>query len=333
MNIAAVTQEIIPVTQTIAAYAPFRQQIEEMKERNRKTVFNYADRKGNEDARSYVWNLRKSKAAVEAVRKAEKEQSLIYGRSVDAQAKELVAEIEAMIAVHQVPLDEIEAKEKARKDAILARIATIQKFQECSGHSVEEITSALAQLNALAIDDSFAEFQIEAEIQLKASIAAQEAELPIATKREAEAAELVRLRAEAIAREQAEREQRIAQEAADKARAEAEAKAAAAAQAERDASERRERDLKAVAERAEQERANAVRKAKEAADNERQRIEREAAEKAQEDARREADKKHVASVHTAIVTAFQAAGVSTAQAEAALNAIAAGRVPNVKISY
>lgn len=342
--------EIMP--QEIVAYNPFRAQIAEMKSINEKTVFQYADPKGNKEARSYIHKLRLSKGEIERVRKAEKAASLEYGRKVDAEAKSLTEEIEAMIAVHQAPLDEIEQREKNR-------VAEIQKRRDdmkLAAMGLEELTAAqlqerLQSVEAVIIDASFAEFQAAAQEEKTASISALVIARDKAIKREAEAAELDRLRREEEERKQREREERIAREAAERARIEAEAKAKAEAEAaekkareereaierkareEREAAEREQKRLRDEAEQKERERLAAEEKAKRSAEEERQRIQREQEEKAAEEAKREADRKHQAKIHGEIIAALSACGINEEQAKAAIVAIRKGDVPHIKIIY
>lgn len=253
-------QELIPkdVT-TVAAYDPFRAQLATLKDGNSKAVFDYRDPKGNKEARSHVYKLRQTKAAVDKVRKAEKESSLAYGRLVDAQAKEIIGEIEEMIEVHEKPIREIEEEEAARIAKHKGDIAYIQNFLEphfaacCSA----DLDAYLAQLEELTPTESFQEFMAEAVRVHKNAVEYITKSRDNALAAEKEKAELERLRKEAAAREQAEREARIAAEA--KAKADAEAKAAA---------EKREREIqeqqakaKAEAERKERDAAAAIAKA------------------------------------------------------------------------
>lgn len=358
----------------IAAYNPYRAQIAEMREINAKTVFQYQDPKGNKEARSYIHKLRLSKGEIERVRKAEKAASLEYGRKVDAEAKDLTAEIEAMIAVHQAPLDEIERREEERKLAIENRLQDMRNqllhFSDVSSAGIKE---RIEYVSAIIIDASFAEYQTEAEKEKKATLDALNAALADTEKREAEAAELERLRREEEERKRKEREDAIAREAAEKARLEAEARAKAEAEAaekkareEREAIERKAREEREAAERAkaealakaeaerleaerkaEAERAAAAkkiadaeaaaaeekRKAERAAQEERERIQREADAKAAEEAKREADKKHQAGIHADIIKALGMLGISEELAKAAIIAIRKGEVPHIKINY
>lgn len=319
--------------QGIAVYDEFRAQLAQLEDSNAKLVFDYEDPKGNKEARSHVYKLRQTKAAVEKARKEEKAASLEYGRKVDAEAKEIMGKVEAMIDVHQKPLDEIEQREKDRVAKIQNRIEWFHTRRECSGYGSQELQNSIAAIKAVAIDESFAEFQLDAAKAKEAALAAHEAELPIAQKREAEQAELERLRRETAEREQQEREERLQREAAERATREAEEKAhrekeemEAKAKQEREAAERRELELKLAAERAEKEKAQAV-------ENERRRAEEERQKLAEEEAKREADRQHQAKIHGDIITALGKSGISDDQGKVLITAIRKGEIPHIKIIY
>jgi len=323
MNLVENTIECEILPHTITAYNPFRAKIAEMQEVNAKTVFQYNTPKGNKDARSYVFDLRKSKAAVEKVRVAEKAASLEYGRKVDSEAKDIIALIEKMIEVHQTPLDAIEAKEKARVAAIQSSIDFLKKFQECAGHSSEEIRNALEILNNIDVDASYEEFQIEAEKQKALALQNQQDELVVAEKREAEAAELERLRKEAAEREKKEREDKIAQDAADTAKKQAEDDAA---QKIKDAD-----DAKKAAE-AETEAAN--KRADDAAQAERDKIANEQAEKDRLDLQRKQNEVLVAKTQSTIaISIMDATGISEKTSELLVKLVHDGKIPHLFIKY
>lgn len=169
---------------------------------------------------------------------------------------------------------------------------------------------------------------------------------------------------ERLAAEQAKRdhEERIAREAAERARLEAEAKA----KAEQEAALRREMEAKLSAERAEQERIAAEQRAKEAEERaarekveaeqraiqaekeaaeraerarleaieqERRRQEAEAQAAAEEQRLREADKEHRAAINRAALADLIGAGLPEEQARAVICAIAKGQVRHITIHY
>lgn len=334
----------------IAVYAEFRAQLGELRELNASTMFDYEDPKGNKDARSHVYKLRQTKSAVDAARKKEKAESLAYGRRVDEQAKEIIAEIEKMIEVHAKPLEEIEQREKDRIERYKADLAEIEgggqrAMEEWQELPLDAMKDRLAEIEAESIsEDRWEEFALlaaqakeSAIVSLREAIAKREAY-------DAEQAELERLRAEVVEREQKERDERIAREAEERARREAEEQrkrdqqeAEAKAKAEREASERRELELKLAAEKAEREKAEAEQRAATAAKEAEERMRREAADRAVKEAAeaeaREANKKHRAATNRAAVAALVKGGLPEDAAKQAITLIAQRAVPNVSISY
>jgi len=237
--------ELIKASGEIAVYDEFRSQISEIKEANSKLVFNYSTPKGEKEARSHIFTLRKTKTAIDKARAAEKKSSLDYGRLVDSQAKTLISEVEDMIKIHQDPLDEIAQKEEARINAIKARMEAIDVyFTVTSADGAESISNSIEALTHTIIDASFQELQGDAMVIHKNALDHLNCELIEAQRIEHDRAELAKLKAEQAAREQKEREERIAREASEKAereKAEAiereQAAIAAQAKAEQDAIE------------------------------------------------------------------------------------------------
>lgn len=325
--------------QPIEAYDEFRAQLAELREWNATAVFNYEDPKGNKEARSHVYKLRQTKSAVDAARKKEKQASLEYGRRVDSEAKEIMAEIESMIEVHAKPLAEIEQREEERKERHRDRIEGIQTAaNQTEGPDGQALTAAdyqraLEYVEGIEIGDSWEEFVMEAAAAKDSALATLRRRLADRQQYEAEQAELERLRKEAAEREQRDRDERIRREAEERARREAEDKA----RAEREAAERRERELQEEAERERRERIEAQERADRAEQEARERAEQEAAEarrqEQEEAARRERDRKHKAAIHSAALQGFVEGGMSERQAKMAVSLIAKGKVPRVSISY
>src|SRR3990167_3162589 len=136
---------IIKPTTAIAVYDEFRAQLAELKEHNAKLLFDYEDPKGNEEARSHVYKLRRTKAAVDKARQAEKAASLEYGRRVDSEAKEIIGEIEAMIEVHVKPLAEIEEREKKRVARHTDKIEELRSYAAAgAGANTAQLAARLA---------------------------------------------------------------------------------------------------------------------------------------------------------------------------------------------
>jgi hypothetical protein len=196
--------------------------------------------------------------------------------------------IKSQIAEHDAKIQAIEDGLNARVDAIKA--LSIFEFQPTTANVQERLDT----LNAITVDESFAHHAANALLAHKTSLSMLTVALAVATKAEADAAELERLRQESESRERQEREARIAAEATAKAE-----KAAA---------------LKA--EQAEAARLDAI---------EQERIATE---------RREANKKHCAKINNAAADAMvTATGISPEGARLVVSAIVKGSIPAVSIRY
>jgi colicin import membrane protein len=352
----------------LAVYDEFRAQIAELSAHNNTLVFDYASPSGNKEARSHIYKLRQTKAALDKARKAAKEESLEYGRRVDSEAKAIAEQLEDMIAVHQKPLDEIEAKEKARVEKLQADLqelmgAAVRATQDWMTLPLDAMRDRLTEIEADDYSESrWQEFLTEALIQKDKTIAATCDAIARREKYDAEQAELAKLRAQAEEQAKKDRDAQIAKEAADRATREAEAKAQkereAAEQARRDAEAKTARDKQEAAdkaqrekdaadkklleeklrnERLEREKAEAEQRAKDAARETEARLKREAEAKAKAEAdalaKREADKKHRAAINNAALAAFVKGGLSEAHAKKAIELIASKAIPNVTIGY
>lgn len=184
--------------------------------------------------------------------------------AVDAERKAMRDRLDALKAEVRRPLDEWEQAETDRVIAIRERIAVFNAPYLGLHHSSFWV-EVLAAYEGIDVDDSFAEFQAEAQAAKEACLyrltVARDAELH----REAEDARIAAEEDAARAKAQAEREERIAREAAEAAakvaEARIEAERRAAAEAERRAQEAEHRAALAVQE--EKERAEAERRAAE----------------------------------------------------------------------
>ncbi len=226
----------------LTQYSPLKSEIEALAATNKSLVFDYADKKGAENARSHIYKMRTKKGDVERTRKELKADALEFGRKVDAAAKELTEALESMIQVHQGPLDAIAEKEKARMAEIAGRMDRIRAVVPsaaavgtivATGNGLDELRDTLAALRVATpdgMDESTQEWidARDAAVEAIAGIVNQAAQAmadraEIARQRQ-ELADMQRKQAEAQA--QADREKAV-REASDRAKAEAEAKAKA----------------------------------------------------------------------------------------------------------
>ncbi len=310
--------------------------------------------KGRAAIASMAFKVAKIKTAIEALGKTVSAELKEIPKKVDAERKRTREKLEQWQAEVRRPLTEWEEAEEKRKQE---RELWIEGLRLDRTAVYEESTAEILQINIDCIEkveidgDWLGEYEVEAHRVKSESLEMLRDALAKRQRYEAEQAELAKLRAEAAAREQKDREERIAREAEERARREAEAKA----QAERDAAAKREADAKAAAERAEREKLEAIerqkqaearaeaeklaaeQRAKEAAERARlAEAKRQADEKAREEAeakRREADRIHRQSILRAAKEAIMEFGFTEEQAVKVVKLIAAGKVPNVSISY
>ena len=204
--------------------------------------FDYRDKWGNKEARSWIYNLRQIKGSIERARKEAKAVHLERGKAVDDQAKLLEAAVQGLIEPHQSAIDQIEAEEQARIDAhkaVLEYIAALAEGVTTSAEAAERM-GLLADIDPTTLEEFSA---AGANRYAEATERLQELRNTL-LQQEEERAELEALRAEKAAREAAERDERIRQEAIEAERRQA-AEAAQRAEAERHARETAEAERRA----------------------------------------------------------------------------------------
>jgi hypothetical protein len=311
---------------------------------------------GREAVASLAYKVARSKSALDKMGKDLGENHYKSWKAITAERARIEKDLDALKDEVRKPLTDWENAEKDRisghEMAILGLEALLDfGGQDPSAAQLHERIEILAARPARQWQE-FVQRASDASLRVGKRLEDLHA---AATQREAEAAELVRLRAEQAAREQKERDDRIAAEAAERARIEAETKAkreadeaADKAESERQRVEREKTDAFARAEKAEADRKAAAEKAerdaKEAAEaaerrqlaaieNERKRVAEEAAVAASATAKREADKKHRAVFNNEALTAIVALGVETELAKTVIAAIARGEIPHTKMVY
>jgi septal ring factor EnvC (AmiA/AmiB activator) len=311
---------------------------------------------GRAQIASIAYKVARSKTALDEMGKDLVAEWKSKAAAVDAERRTIREKLDALKEEVRKPLTDWENADKARIEAHEQAIRDIEALLlfdfDPTAATLQERIDTLAQRPPRQWD----EFCQRASAAISHVGKRLEDMHDVAVKREAERAELERLRAEQVAREQKERDDRIAAAAAEKARFEAEAvakraadEAAARAEAERQRIEKEKADAIARAERAEADKKAAAAKAEEdarqaaaaaernhqaAIENERKRVADAQAAADVETARREADKKHRAKINNeALVAILKAAGISSEQGTNIVIAIAKGEVPHVKISY
>ena len=227
-----------------------------LRERFGGVVYDCTTREGLDAAKAARAEVRAPRVEVEKIRKEAKAPLLALGRDLDAEAKRIT---DALMAI-EGPIDtqikieenrrEAERQEKIRVEAervaeIRRRIDTIRGWPaQYAGKGSALLRQAIEQARHYVIDTSFAEFLDEASREMARAIELLETEHEGALQREAERAELDRLRAEQAERERVEAERKAAEEAELKARREAIEREEREARERREAEDRRVREIR-----------------------------------------------------------------------------------------
>lgn len=309
-------------------------------------------KKGRDAIASIAYKVAKGKTALDNIGKELVADLKDVPKKIDAERKRMRDLLDQWKDEVRAPLTAWEEAEAAREARHKAGVQWLSdQGREIGFLKLDELQAAIAAVDARVVDESWEEYEAEAHRAKARTLDALSAAIAAREREAAEQAELAKLRAEASAREQKDREERIAREAAERAQREAEAKA----QAEREATikreadaqaaaERRELELKLQAERAEREKAEAIQREQQAkADAERQAAEAVAAEQrrvaaqaaadAKEAERRERDKAHKTAINRAALDAFVTGGMTEECAKLAVTLIAKKAIPAVSITY
>ena len=339
-----------------------------------KEIYDVTTRDGRERIASVAYSIARSKTFLDNKGKEMVEGWKTQAKVVDNERKYARDELERLKEEISKPLTDYELAEEKRIERLKGMIEKVIK----AGQDISAQWATIAAPDMEVQRDTFAK-QLDAEqweeFQEWASGAYMETILQINVsiekkrKYDAEQEELIRLRAEAAKREQEDRERRIAEEAAAKAKKDAEEAAQRAAkEAEREAraeAERLEREALAAKERAlEAERKeceakereehakkdaesaairakeDAERMAQEAVERERERVRaeearQEAIRKAREDSKRHCDAIHAKAAQAIVANVLnehtENRGIDLAMA--IVEKIAAGEIPNIRINY
>lgn len=230
-------------------------------------------RKGRERIASLAAKVSKSKTAVEKPGRDYLKRLKEMPKVVEAELREFVNKMDALRDATRQPLTDWEQAEIARTDA---HVDAIQQIKDLvvfeAAPTSAHLTNIIADLELLEIGDSWEEFLAEAA-QVKDQTLIKLRTLHSERARyEVEQAELIRLRAEAEAQAQRDRDAQIAREAEERARREAEQRA----QAEREAAARREQELLDQAAAAQRAAEQAAREAEAQAERQRLQLEQQA---------------------------------------------------------
>jgi hypothetical protein len=309
-------------------------------------------KKGRDLYASMAYKIAKSKNALdEAGKKLSAEQKEVPKR-IDAERKRVWDKLELWQKEVRKPLDDWQAAEDRRIDAINDAIDQIKALaSDLDGITAADLEERIGRVEAVTIEDKWAEFQLDAAKAKDSTLATLRNALTARKQYEADQAELAQRRADDEARAQREHDERIRREAAEQAQRDADE----AAQRERDQAEQREKVLKQQAEDAErkadqakrdQEEAEqcAERERKEAAARQEQAVEQArldekkraddaAAEIIRQQDARAADMAHRGKVNRKALEAFVSNGMTEACAKQAITLIVQGKIPAIALTY
>lgn len=292
---------------------------------------------GRKKIKSFAYKIAQSKTAIDAVGKEIVDEAKELPKRIDANRKHIKDTLDAWRDEVRQPVTDWEKAEEARVNFIKSELAELEATiadPDWTTRSSECLRDRLGELGRLEVSDAvFAEYLGAAkELASRATTVLTE-RIAAAEKREAESAELARLRAEAEERARKDREAEIARKAAEAARLEAEQKA----EAERLAAQKREDDLKAAAAKAEQDRKDAEQRAADAEKAAKEKAERDAREaKEREEAaqrQREQNKAHMAAINREALAALVEHGIDVDVAKNVIVLIATRTIPHVSIQY
>jgi len=148
-------------TNELVAFDELEARIAEYKVKNENLVFNYADPKGEKDARSHIFSLRKVKSHIASIHKELKAEVLAKGKAVDAKKNKLTADVDEMIDFHLTPIKEIEA----RREAELKAKAEEERLEKERIEKEKAEKARLAEIERKRVADQKHRQNVEDEIE------------------------------------------------------------------------------------------------------------------------------------------------------------------------
>jgi len=171
--------DVIEAPKQNTMLAPFDEvvaEIEKYKVLNEKLAFDYEDEKGNKDARSHVYSLRRIKGRIADIHKVTKADVLKISREIDARKKELTAPIEEMIYFHDQHIKEIEQREEKEKAEVIRRAQEEKEAEDAKRLAdIEAREKEIADKEAAikAKEDETARIEREKQVAEEAKLAAE----------------------------------------------------------------------------------------------------------------------------------------------------------------
>lgn len=315
----------------------------------RSLVLDATTAKGRAEIKSHAHAVAKTKTLIDGAGK-----KLVAGiksrsQAIDAGRKECRDRLDALKAEIRKPVTEFEEQEKARIDKHQLDLADLEGMAFDLPSDSDTLKEILSECKEVSTEDR-QEFQERFETTMKTVLEKVDTALTEAIKAEEERAELEKLRKEKEEREKQDRirqekeerearEKKLAEEAAEKAKAEAQAEAQRKLDEQAAEAQRKMDEQAAESRRKLEEAAREKAEAEQKAAQEKQAREAEAKRIADEEAAKLADKKHVNGIKKAVYTAILDV-ITEARSEdpekiakVICTAINAGEIEHVTINY
>lgn len=265
---------------------PWLQQIRAKVDEFNATLPELTTLKGRKLYSSMAYQIAQTKNALEEVGKKLSAEQKEVPKLIDAERKRVWDKLELWQKEVRKPLDDWQEAEARRIDLIKANIEMISDLaMHLDGVTSEDMEDRIQRVEAVAIADKWAEFQVDAALAKEKALTALYTALTNRKVYEADQAELAQRRADDEARAQRERDAEIARVAAEQARIEVEQRA----QAERDAAARREQELLDQAAAAQRATEQAAREAEALAERQRLQLQLQAEQSERQAAQAKAD--------------------------------------------
>ncbi|WP_258580139.1 hypothetical protein [Acinetobacter baumannii] len=338
MNAQVNELQVLEQNVIVAAFAK-RGGTDELYERIAQEVCSHvpdvSTKKGRDAIGSLALKISKSKTLIEKCGKELVAEQKAQIKVIDDDRISIVKKLDLLRNEVLAPRDAWEQAEEDRVAKHTGAIRAIRSLydENTVNQEAHVIKGYVFDIEKLEIDSTFEEFEQEAKLAKLETLEKLRTALTTREKYEAEQAELERLRQEEILRQQKERDEAIAHEAAERARLEAEREAKEEAErVEREKREAAEREARLVAEKE-----AAELRAQHAAEAERKRIEAEQAAKLEAERKaeeaRQANQAHRKKICNEALKGLLALGIDEAKGKEILQAINKGLVPHVSIKF
>ncbi|WP_322885492.1 hypothetical protein U8C32_09435 [Sinorhizobium medicae] len=209
-----ITLPAVPNVSTFTDEAEFNKLFEAIQEKVDEHKPDVSTKKGRDEIKSLAHKLAKTKVALDRQGFALTEEWRINKKKVDETRGKIKERLEALQASVRKPVDDWDAAEEARLDALKDRFAALDADRADANCPSDQIRAVLTEIEATEIGVDWQEYQDEAALAKERAVNALRQNLATAEKREADARELEELRALKAAKEEEDRQRCEAEEAA-----------------------------------------------------------------------------------------------------------------------